>query len=566
MATTEVQEYRDRLKELQEEREQSLNALCLDVSEYICPSRGRFEGDDRSPDRMHAYRGSKIIDSTPQDAHNTATNGMHSGLTPSSSPWLKLEFEDDQLMKYGPAKDWLDTLTKRVYSVLRRSNFYSSIRSVYAEIIAFANACMFFQEDMKTGMRFRPMTFGEWWCACDYTGRVDTIYRSTWMPIRQIEQKWGSGKMSESLVPMLETSPLKAVEVIHAVQPRSNYDPRKKDKLNKPWESCYFEASGDDDKILGKGGFETFPYVVGRWDVIGNDSYGTDSPGIQKLPDAKELQDCRKTLIIAQHKEADPPVMAPQSMAGTVIRSHAGGITWYDSSNPEGLKRLYEQKFDFSGALQNVQDIRERIRHGFFSDIFMMIQALESQRGGVTATQIMEMKAEKLEQLGPFVQRAEDEILDPIIEATVASIMNNPEQFSMPQPPEEISGTSYRIEYIGILAQAQKQIGKTAIDDMTSYVMNIAQADPTAWDVFDKDEAIRARGEMVGLPPKIIRSQDQIVEIRKAREEQQAQQKAAIEAEQVLGGAKSLADTKLNKDDPSALTEILKGLGAESMQ
>lgn len=565
MATTEAQPYIDTLNELKEERRLALDETLMDVSEYLCPSRGRFEGDDSAPDRMHGWRGSKIIDSTPVQTHYTATNGMHSGLTPAARPWVQLVFQDDDLMKYGPAKDWLSVLTTRVYTVLRRSNFYSAIRNVYAEILAYSNAAMFMQRDFKSGMRFRPFTFGECWWSCDYTGRVDTLYRSTWMTARQMIQKWGEGNVSNTVKSVADTSRHKSFQVIHAVQPRKNYDPKREDKLNKPYESVYFECAGEGD-LLSKGGFENFPYIVGRWDVIGNDAYGTDSPGVQCLSDIKELQATRKNFVIAQHKEVDPPVMAPSSMAGTIIRTHPGGITWYDSSNPEGLKRLYEQRFDIANAIASIQDIRERIRHGFFADVFMMIQALEEQRGSVTATQVMEMKAEKLEQLGPFVQRAEDEILDPVIEETIAAIMDDPVRFELPEPPEEIMGQPYKIEYIGVLAQAQKQVGKTAIDDMTSYVANVAQIDPSAWDVFDVDEAIRSRGDMLGLPPKVIRGQDEVLQIRQVKQQQMEQQQAMMEAQAMAEGGKTLSDTKLNPQDPNVLTEMLKGMGTETVQ
>ena len=52
-----------------------------------------------------------------------------------------------------------------------------------------------------------------------------------------------------------------------------------------------------------------------------------------------------------------------------------------------------------------------------------MLMQLENQADRVTATQINEMKAQGLLQLGPFVERMTDEILDQVVEGVVDEVL-----------------------------------------------------------------------------------------------------------------------------------------------
>ncbi len=70
------------------------------------------------------------------------------------------------------------------------------------------------------------------------------------------------------------------------------------------------------------------------------------------------------------------------------------------------------------------------------------------------------MQDEKLLQLGPVLERLNDEFLDPFVDRTF-NIMARRNLF--PEPPEELQGTPLKVEYVSILAQAQKSIGSAAL-------------------------------------------------------------------------------------------------------
>jgi hypothetical protein len=551
-----IEQYLQRFENLKEIR-QRMDAICLDVAEYVCPSRGRFPGDDPKPDRQHGRRGSKIIDSTAQDCHEIASNGLHSGLTPPSRPWFKLAFSSDVLNTLGSGtRKWLDHLADTVRSALRKSNFYQVIHMSYAEIVAFSNSCIR-MDSGKGGLRFRCETWGTYWIAVDENGTVDTLYREEELSARQILRRWGESEKWRNVVEAHKRNPYQTYRVLHVVQPRKDRDVEKIDKKNKPWESVWILLDGER-AILEESGFDSFRFAVGRWTVSGCDWYGDDAPGCKKLPDIKQLQDMEETTTVASHRGADPPLVAPSGMAKRVIRKSPGGITYLDSaSNHEALRPLYQVNFDLAHAENKSESIRTRIRKGFYNDLFLAITALEQQVGNVTATQIIQMQQEKLLQLGPFIERQEAEVLDKLLEWVVLEIVTNPERYDLEPPPGNIDLLDYRIEYVSLLAMAQQVSAVKALDEMVQTAGAWASVFPGVLDNVDADEAYRARGLMTGAPAVMFRDQDVVAQLRKQRAEQQQQQAQAEQLQALAKSAKDVGSISMDSQNPNVVQQLL---------
>jgi hypothetical protein len=560
VADSKDEKLRDRVRRfdsLKEERN-DLDKVAKDISEFITPNRGRFSGDLKKPD-IKSPRGSKILDSTAADCHEIASNGLHSGLTPPSRMWFHLSFSDDYLNRLGsPTRAWLDTVQDAIRSVLRKSNFYSVIHNSYAEIVAFSTSCIRMDADPYDGLRFKSYTWGQFWIACDASGRVDTVYRLDYPTARQILQRWGDdhpGKLT-NIEQAYESNPYQTFEVLHVVQPRKDRDPDKLDKKNKKYESTYILMEGDR-LILEESGTNGFPYAVGRWAVIGCDNYGSEAPGMRKLPDIKGLQDIERTAVQASHREADPPMVAPSSMTHTPIRKSPGGVTFSD--NADGLRRLYELDFNLEAAEMKAEQIRTRIRKGFYNDLFLAITALEQQTGNTTATAVLQMQQEKLLQLGPFIERQENEVLDPLLEFVVRHVIENPEANSIQRPPPEMQDVlSYKIEYKSLLAMAQQSTEVRVIDEALMAAGQMIQMFPEVLDNIDPDETYRARCNMTGTPAVMFRAPDAVEQIRQARKEQEAQMAQMQQGLALAKGASDVGKISMNPEDPNVVSKLIQ--------
>jgi hypothetical protein len=55
--------------------------------------------------------------------------------------------------------------------------------------------------------------------------------------------------------------------------------------------------------------------MVPRWDITGEDTYGTDSPGMTALGDVKQLQLQQRQRRRRSQKAVDPPLVGPRRSA-----------------------------------------------------------------------------------------------------------------------------------------------------------------------------------------------------------------------------------------------------------
>lgn len=116
-----------------------------------------------------------------------------------------------------------------------------------------------------------------------------------------------------------------------------------------------------------------------------------------------------------------------------------------------------------------------------------------------------------------------------------------------------------RLEYISVLAQAQKAVGIRGVDDITQYIGNMMAVNPDAMDKLNSDEAIDVRADMLGVPARIIRTDDEVAQIRAQRQQQKQMQQMAEMAKpmnDMAGAVQKLGETTPGDDS------IISKLGA----
>jgi hypothetical protein len=236
------------------------------------------------------------------------------------------------------------------------------------------------------------------------------------------------------------------------------------------------------------------------------------------------------------------------------ISTVPGGISVVSDTQPgSALKPTYQIQPDIDAMENSVDKVQQRINSSFFADLFMMIANID--KSGVTAEEIAKKYEEKLLLLGPVIEGLESELLNPLIDRVFFVMMR---LRLLPPPPEELSGQELKVEYISMLAQAQKSAGIAYIERFAAFINNVAEQHPGIKDNFDVDKAAEEMSEMLGAS-KILRSREEVAKIRAAREKlEQLQQKAAA-AQMMVTGAKTLADTPLGNG--SALDKTLEQVG-----
>ena len=209
---------------------------------------------------------------------------------------------------------------------------------------------------------------------------------------------------------------------------------------------------------------------------------------------------------------------------------------------------MHEVGVNLEHLRKEIQDVETRIKGDFFEDLFRDILNLDNVR---TATEIAQRNSDRLTLLGPVVERLQSGTLDVIIDR-VYSIMDS--QGLIPEPPEELRGQDIGVEYIGLLAQAQKAVSITGIEQIAGFVGNLAAAQPEVLDKLNTDEAVDTYADAIGVPTDVIRSDEEVEKIRSDRAQAQQAQQAAESAAQAAQGAKLLSETDTGGNN--ALTQL----------
>ena len=529
----------------------------LDLSDYILPFNGRgLTGDDESRENNGSKRHSKIIDGTATYAINVFNAGMQSGVTSPARPWFKMGLADRELAEFGPVKDWLFIVQTELYKTFGRSNFYNSVHALYNELGCFGTGALAVYESFKYGIRCRPFTIGEYYMAVDANLRVDTFYHNYWMTVNQMIQEFGQDRVSKSVKQLYESnSTEKLIQCTRAIEPSDSRItlPGAEDF---PYRSMHFETKGSvDDGFLQVGGFDDFPIMAPRWDVVGRDVYGT-SPGMHLLGDIKMLQIMQEKSLMAINKQVDPPLKAPGTMESQMVNSMPGGISYSSETNgSEGLGALYQVNLDVNAVEAKIANVQLAIRRGYYNDLFMMISQNTSAGKRMTATEVAERHEEKLLMLGPAMERLHSELLDPAIGRTFNILLANGK---IPPPPPEVQGQSIEVEYISVLAQAQKMVGLSSIDRLMGYVGTWAQLFPEMKHKVDAMSTVDDYADALGTPPSVVISTAEALESWNQEQQAMAMQNNMAMGGQAADAAKTLSETDTSGED-NLLSQVTGG-------
>lgn len=525
-----------------------------ELSDFINPRGSRFLVTDVNRDDR---RNTKIVDPTATLSARTLSSGMMSGITSPARPWFKLATPDPDMMDYGPVKLWLEVVQRRMNEVFNKSNLYQSLPLLYASLGNYSTGAMAVLEDDSDVIRTMMFPIGSYYMANSARGSVDTCFRKFSMTVRQLVMEFGMKNVSTSVKSLWDSGSYESwIEVIHAVYPNIDRDTAKLNSKNKPVKSVYYEIGGDSDKVLRESGFDEFPIMAPRWEVNGEDVYGSSCPGMIALGQVKALQleQKRKSQLI--DKATNPPMVGPSSLKNQRVSLLPGDITYIDQvTGQDGFKPAYLVNPNTADLLADIQDTRQIINSAYFVDLFMMLQNINTRSMPVEA--VIEMKEEKLLMLGPVLERLNDECLNPLIDRTF-SIMAR--KNLLPPPPDVLQGMPLRIEYISVMAQAQKSIGLSSLSSTVGFIGQLAQAKTEALDKLDVDQAIDAFAEMSGVSPTVIVPQEQVEQIRQQRAQKQQQQQAMAMGMAAAQGAKTLSEAQTA--DPSVLTALSNAAGA----
>lgn len=546
-------EYLARLSELEQER-QPLEPTWRLLSENFQPRRASFF-DEVNGNPQASKKASSLINNTPLLAVRTLASGMMAGITSPARQWFMLTTPDPAMAELAGPKQWLKDVADRILEAFARSNVYNALHETYTQLPTFGTGAMHVDFDAATLLRAYVYPVGRYYLCNNAELRVDACYRKTRIRAKDLAKRFGEEKCSNNTRNLLQQKKGDTwVDVLHVVEPNKERSAGAIGHTGMAYRSAWLEINASDtDALLGTGGYEEFPVMAPRWVVAGEEVWG-HGPALEALGDARELQLLEKRQGTLIDKLTDPPMAGPSNL--TDVSLVPGAVNLFDAAGP--AQRLAPIQDVPPGALQwtggRTRTLEQRINAALYADLWLSM--LGPQGPQMTAREVAERHEEKMLQLGPVLEALHSELLSPLINRTFGLLLRHG---LIPPPPEELQGMELKVEYVSIMAQAQRLLGSTAVERLTGYVLGLAQVNPEVLDKVNFDQAVDEYGNMLGVPPSLVRTDDEVAAMRAQRAQAQAAAQAQAEATQAVQNISALGKTPVQEDN--ALGKMLGALG-----
>lgn len=527
-----------------------------ELADYILPRRYKWLITPNQMSRGSPING-HILDSTGTLSARNLAAGIMMGCSDPTKRWFRYKFNHIDSTQTSPISLWLSAVERIIFQILAESNFYDALAIFYFDLVVFGTAAMLIYEDYHNVIRCFNPCLGEYYVDNSGSYRPIVFLREFTNTVSQTADEFGVENLSPSTARLWEaggTSLTRELVVAHCIEP--NLDGRKYGiPAHFPFRECYWEWGGSASPqggssyspgLLRKRGFHESPAIIARWDLVSNDAYGR-SPGMDALPDIKQLQLETKRLSQGIDKMVNPPMVADVQLKNQPASMLPGGVTYVSgilTQGRTGFAPVYMVNPQVKEMMEQLKEVQGRVSETFYNNLFQTISQYET-RSNVTATEIDARRAEAMLMLGPVLERLNHEAFAPIHDrvfgiASRAGIL--------PPAPPEMQGKHLNVEFTSMIELAQNANQASGIERLFNLIGALAGIDPAAADNVDIDYGLDKVSYLYNNDPKLIRSPAALAAIRQARSKQQQQASLAAQADtaqKIAGGAKTLAETPM---------------------
>lgn len=565
---TERDRFQRRISAMTQER-QSFDPQYKNLSRFASPRRGRFNNQDRNKGGKHFWN--NIINSQATWALRVATAGMFNGIMSPSRPWLMLETDDPDLLEFGPVKEWFHIIQETMRRIFNQSNLYNMAPVMIQEELLFGTGCMSHVDDLQDLARFYTHTAGSYLIQQNDRFVVDTVARQFERTVEQIVTEFSvrggpvNPKISTAVKDQYANGNLDAwYPMVHFVEPNRNFISGSLRPTERPFRSVQYEPGNvDKDAFLSDKGFNEFPFYCPRWEVTNEDVYGTNCPGMTALGDVRQLQLQEKRKAQGIDKMVSPPLHGPAILRNQAVSSLPSGGTFYDAPGQQNvLRSVYDVQLRLDELAKDMERVENRIGRAFFLDLFLAITDMEGIQPR-NQLELMQRNQERLLQLGPTLERQFGEFLDPMTSRMFNQMVR--EEGLVPPPPEVLQNRPLRARYVSTLAMAQQAVSTGNIDRLVGFAGGMAEAGwPEALEKVDAQQAVDEYASLIGTPPRLIRSDDDIAKRAAARAQQEQMAQNLALGQQAADVAKTAGEASVSEDN--ILGQAVKSLGGRTAE
>ena len=470
---------------------------------------------------------SRLWDSTTLEAADVFASGFMNYLTPPTSKWSRLRHRDPALASNKAIGDFFEDVMSEVNYALNRSNFYDQMFPAYKSSGVYGTTCLFEEEDVEDDIRFSNIPLKQVVIVEDSRGRVCKFYIEFEYTADQAANRWGQENLSEYLKQEIKEG--KGSSTKHKfllyIADRYTREIQKTDKKNMPIEACWVDKKGRT--IIEESGYNEFPAFCHRFDKRPFVPWGF-SPGMKALPFARLLNAIAKTNLRSMMKHTDPPIAVPNNAFIAPFNMNPRAINVYKKDAMDSGKDIFAfgNFGDPQTGLTATEYYSGKVKALMYTDVFLAFSNITKDMNN---PEIMERINEKMTMLGPAVGRYLDEVISPIVQRTIGILFR---RGKLPAPPPELlMNPGYEIDFVGVLAQAQRRAELNTLITGLTMVGNMAQFAPESLDKIDPDKVTDEVWSITGAPVKVLRDDDEVAQIRQGRAEAAMKQQEIAEVQ-----------------------------------
>jgi hypothetical protein len=214
-------------------------------------------------------------------------------------------------------------------------------------------------------------------------------------------------------------------------------------------------------------------------------------------------------------------------------------------------------RYDY--GLDRVERKIKQIEDAYHVDLF---NALAVREKTMTATEVLEIVAEKLILFSPTFARLVTELLNPIMRRVFSILLRKGKFPPVPMSVLVIgedgnpSVADPEIVYVSKIALATKAIENRSWNQFWMILVQILEVDQSALDWVNMDKVVKGVAENLGIRNDWLNGEEAVAAIREAKAQQQ-QQAAALQA--LSEGGKGVA--AMSNADPAMMQQLTSQLG-----
>lgn len=468
--------------------------------------------------------------------------------TPDGYDWHGLKASNRELNKIRAVNIYFEDLTDALFQHRRNPKSHWSVSRFpkYASIGVYGPGVEFISERKATaqdrgGPFYRNVPLRDVFIDLDFDGRLYHIYRRMRPNAQQARRLFPEPielpKAIENELQRKLPDTQKRFEIVHYVAPNDDYEESSLDHRQFVWSSAYVYVDAGGPSLIGEqSGFYVMPYTVPTYFPEPENPYGY-SPCQVALSSIGGVNAMKRTMLKQAQRAADPTMLAADDgiLGGQV--SLVPGTVNYGAITKDGKQLLQPlAPGNFEIAKEIIADERIDIEDSFLVSVFRILQ----EHPEMSAAEVWDRQGKESALVAPVAGMMLTQDIGPTIEREIDILTRN--GLAPEMPPELVEA---RGEYDVIpTAPLWKALKSESVSSMfrlmqsTAEIANLTQ-DASLMQRFDMNEFIPDAADIMAIPSRWLRSDDEVAALKEQAQQQQMVQQAADAAPAIAGAMKA---------------------------